>query len=107
MDNSKTQYACGICEKDFFNPNSLVKHVELRHPPSAKQSSTYSNINNGTSKTKSSSDRQANALQTKSNNDTNRFEHVVTNGIEIETNGTEISCHDESKLSERDASLDY
>ena len=51
MDNSRTQYACGICEKDFFNPNSLVKHVELRHPLSARQSSTCSNKNKGTPKT--------------------------------------------------------
>ena len=99
MDNSKTQYACGICEKDFFNPNSLVKHVELRHQLSARQSSTYSNINR-TPTTKSCSDHQGNSLNTKSNNDMDRFELVATNGIEIDTNGTEISSHDKSNLSE-------
>ena len=100
MDNSKTQYACGICEQDFFNPSSLVKHVEFRHPLSARQSSTCSNENKGTPKTNSYSDHLGNSMKTKSNNEMDHFGLVATNEIEIDTNGTEISSHDESDLSE-------
>ena len=78
----------------------MVKHVEFRHPLSARQSSTCSNENKGTPKTNSCSDHQGNSMKTKLSNEMDHFELVATNGIEIDTNGTEISSHDKSNLSE-------
>ena len=100
MENSRTPYGCGICEKMFHSSNFLIKHAELRHPSSVRHSSIFSSTISGTTKTNSSSDNQQSLLQKKSNRDVNPLEFVVMNGIEIDKNSTDIGIQDESTLSE-------
>ena len=63
MENSKTPYGCGICEKMFHSSNFLIKHAELRHRSSVRQSLIFSNTISGTPKTNSSTDDQQNLLK--------------------------------------------
>ena len=37
MANLTTAYVCGICQKKFYNSIFLVRHIELRHPQSARK----------------------------------------------------------------------
>merc|ERR1711974_327939 len=69
----------------------------MGHPPPARQSSTYSNVNNGTPKINSNGDRQGNSLRTNSNNGINLGKFVAINRIENDVNDTEIGSRDESK----------
>ena len=67
MENSKTPYGCGICKKMFHKPMLLLRHIELRHPQSARKFSLLSNENSGTAKTNSRSANQRSLSQEISN----------------------------------------
>ena len=63
MENSKTPYVCGICSKRFHTSIYLIKHIELRHPSSAEQSSKFSKSESKLPKTDFSNINQRKMLQ--------------------------------------------
>ena len=82
MENSKTPYACGICSKRFHTSIYLIKHIELRHPSSAEQSSKFSKSESELPKKTSSNINQRKILQ--------YFKFAAKTGNEIHSKSKDI-----------------
>ena len=89
MRRSQTPYACSTCKKEFRNAISLVRHVELRHPPS-NQSSTFSNKSNETNQSHSNFENEFYSSNSKNHTKDNDNKPYI---IKIEENETDVESY--------------
>ena len=71
MRNLKSAFACAICKKEFYNPSLLIKHVEVRHPNSSRQFSSFRNENLRSKKSNLEKDNLEKIFLLKGNNNQN------------------------------------
>ena len=85
MRRSQNPYACSTCKKEFHNAISLVRHVELRHPP-LNQSSTFYNKNNLTNESHSNFENKFYSSNSKNHTASNDNQPYIIKIEENETN---------------------